>query len=70
MTTLHGLTGLHLENLTGLKDEHVSSLSTLTHLTSLTVMALSNHAVTNAALGALSTLTELRTLAWHVGECL
>ncbi len=65
---LYSLTSLQQENLNGLNDDYVRGLASLTGLTSLGVLAVSNHAVTNASLGELSTLTELRKLTWHVGE--
>jgi hypothetical protein len=62
------LTTLHLESMAGLKDEHVTALAGLPTLTSLTIMAVPNQNTTNAALCALTTLTRLRKLVWHVGE--
>ena len=64
---LRGLTSLELEDMRDFDACHVAQLSALTNLTSLSVMAVSNQPITNAALSPLTALQGLRKLKWHAG---
>lgn len=65
---LPGLRSLELVALPGLRDDDFAGLGRLTALTTLLVCASGTVEVTHAALQALTGLTRLRQLRWHVGD--